>query len=151
MIVKITGYDVLIDDEDLEKVTTIKWTVLKTKGLIYFRRNNHENNAMLLHRYIINARKGTCVDHISGDTLDNRKCNLRICTIAQNTMNSKRRSDNRSGYKGVGWVKAKRKWQAKIMVNQKTIFLGHFNTPEEAHAAYCEASEKYHGEFGRAN
>ena len=89
------------------------------------------------------------VDHINGDTLDNRKCNLRICTQADNIKNRKKDIDNSSGYKGVNWSKSNKKYLARICVNKKIIYLGYHATAELAYSAYCEASKKYHGEYGR--
>jgi len=149
MTINIAGYDVLIDKEDLDKIVDINWTVLKASDKIYFRKFCHTKKTILLHRHIINASKNTTVDHINGNTLDNRKCNLRLCTVAENSRNRRKNITNSSGYKGVSWASKRKKWQAKIMVNRKTIFLGYFNTAEDAYAVYCEASKKYHGEYRR--
>lgn len=62
-------------------------------------------------------------------------------------MNSKRRTDNNSGFKGVAWSKAAGKWQAYITANRKRRHLGLFDTPEDGYAAYCESARKLHGEF----
>jgi hypothetical protein len=152
LVINIKGYDVLIDDEDVDKVSNYKWCKLKIPKYIYFCRSyktGTKSKTMLLHRFITNAPKGTIVDHINGNTLDNRKCNLRFCTIVENSRNRKRNMMNISGYKGISFKKRNNKWQAQIEVNQKAIYLGIFNTPEEAYKAYCEASKKYHKEFGR--
>lgn len=85
------------------------------------------------------------VDHINGVRADNRFANLREATPGQNTQNVGRRSTNTSGYKGVSPHKGR--WHARIVVNYQTIPLGYFSTPEEAHAAYCAAAKKYHGDF----
>lgn len=90
---------------------------------------------------------GEEVDHIDSDTFNNRRDNLRVATRAQNTRNTKLRSNNTSGYKGVSWHKYA--WMAQIMFEGKKIYLGLFKTPEEAHEAYCEAAKKYFGEFAR--
>lgn len=88
------------------------------------------------------------VDHIDCNGLNNTRDNLRIASPMQNNANAKRQKNNTSGYKG---VKASRnKWEARITFKKKTIFLGLFNTPEEAHKAYCEAAEKYFGVFMNA-
>lgn len=88
-------------------------------------------------------------DHENGVTLDNRRNNLRFATSSQNAMNRRKTSANSSGYKGVHWHKGHQKWCAQIKVNGKSIHLGYFDTPEEAHAAYCEAATRLHGDFAR--
>ena len=85
------------------------------------------------------------IDHINGIRNDNRIINLREATHSQNQANKKYR--NNSGYKGVS--KNKNKWQANIKVGKKTLYLGYFDTKEEAHEAYKQASIKHHGEFAK--
>lgn len=89
------------------------------------------------------------IDHINGIKTDNRLCNLRIATEAQNCFNRKKRSDNTSGYKGV--TKMRNKWAAAIAYNKTRKFLGIFETPLAAYIAYQEASKKYHGDFSNVN
>lgn len=86
------------------------------------------------------------LDHANGDRLDNRIENLRLATRSQN--NGNRRSNARSGFKGV--VLTKHGYRAGISLNEKFIYLGMYQTPEEAHAAYCEAARVAFGEFHRA-
>jgi hypothetical protein len=155
--ITICGYEVLIDNEDFDLVMSKKWRPYKKdipKGRIYFicgQYNGKNNDTIRLHRLIMGCKKndGAVVDHINGNTLDNRKKNLRICTIGQNATNQAKRRSNTSGYKGVTWHKQDKLWQAQIMVNYKHIFLGLYEDPKEAYNAYCEASKKYHGEFSR--
>lgn len=87
------------------------------------------------------------IDHINGKPRDNRLCNLRLATQSENLCNTKRRSDNTSGLKGVSWHNASKKWRARIAIYRQTKVLGYFATPEEAHAAYCNAARELHGEF----
>jgi hypothetical protein len=89
------------------------------------------------------------IDHINGVKNDNRLSNLREANTAQNMRNVGKQSHNTSGFKGVSWHKLRSKWRSDIKVNQKQIFLGLFNSPEEAHSAYCEAARKLHGDFAR--
>jgi len=87
------------------------------------------------------------VDHINGDKIDNRICNLRLASRSQNAMNCKRKSNNTSGYKGVSFHKAAQKWHARICVDYKTLNLGLFATVEEAYTERLRAEQKLHGEF----
>lgn len=88
-----------------------------------------------------------CIDHINRVRSDNRICNLRSATVAQNIANSRVRSDNALGIKGVYYYKNKKLWNAQICVNQKHISLGYFKTLEEAVKVREEAALKYFGEF----
>lgn len=89
------------------------------------------------------------VDHIDLNPLNNRRSNLRLTSHQQNSANRRKPISNTSGFKGVCWDKQTNKWQAKIGVNNKQKYLGRFDTPEEAYAAYCKAAEELHGEFAR--
>lgn len=89
------------------------------------------------------------IDHINGIKTDNRIANLRPANQAQNNLNRAIQSNNKSGFKGVSRDNST-KWRAVIMVAGKYMYLGAFDTPEQAHAAYREAAEMYGGGFGRA-
>lgn len=89
------------------------------------------------------------IDHINGDRADNRFVNLREATNAENQRNSKRRSDNTSGFKGVHWRRHTGKWLAQIGHNGRLVYLGLFPTAKMAHAAYCEAARRLHGQFAK--
>jgi hypothetical protein len=87
------------------------------------------------------------IDHINGDPSDNRIANLREATASQNLANQRLSAANTSGFKGVKRNRAK--WAAKIVVNQKHIHVGNYDTPEEANEAYRAAARRYFGEFAR--
>lgn len=87
------------------------------------------------------------IDHINGDGEDNRLCNLRACTQADNQHNQAVRKTNKSGYKGVCWSDRLGRWRATIFINGKQKHLGLFDCPEEAHKAYCAAADELHGDF----
>jgi len=87
------------------------------------------------------------IDHINGVRNDNRLINLREATKSQNSHNSKKPLNNASGFKGVHWHKHHKKWCSGIQVNGVKKHLGSFETPEEAHEAYKNASNKYHGSY----
>ena len=102
-----------------------------------------------MHRYLLgleygDPRKG---DHKDTDRRNNRRGNLRICTVAQNVRNSGLRRDNTSGLKGVSWVNKYQKWIARIANQGQKIHLGYFDDPDKAYAAYCKAALELHGEF----
>ena len=152
MEIELCGYKVLIDDEDYESISSMVWRVKKEdlhKGLVYFR--SGYKDCKTLHRLVLGLEKGVgIVDHKDGDTLNNKKENLRVVTVSQNNMNRKN-NPNKYGLKGVKQnKKSKTKpYCAVIQVAKKSIYLGSFESPELAHLAYCEASKKYHGEYGR--
>lgn len=89
------------------------------------------------------------IDHIDGDSTNNRIENLRAATQSQNTSNGAMRRNNTSGYKGVTFRKDTKKWQASVMVNGKHISLGSHVTKEDAYEAYKAGSLKHFGEFSR--
>lgn len=104
-----------------------------------------------MHRLITNARKEEVVDHINHDKLDNRRENLRIVTHSQNIHNRPPSVNNKSGYKGVHWIKKEKVWASRISVNGKRIFLGYFENLEDAARAYDKAAKKHVGEFACTN
>jgi hypothetical protein len=104
-----------------------------------------------MHREIMNAQLGECVDHISRDGLDNRKSNLRICTVSQNGMNRRGKIGGTSKFKGVSSPSMTSKWVANIRVNGKNKCLGRFENNVDAAKAYDVAAKEYYGEFARTN
>ncbi|MBO6291823.1 MAG: HNH endonuclease [Selenomonas sp.] len=104
-----------------------------------------------LHRYLIDAPKGYEIDHINLDTMDNRLCNLRICTHQQNQCNQPLQRNNTSGVTGVRFHRARNKFQARIKVCQHSIHLGYYMTFEEAVQARNVGMKCMFGEFGRYN
>lgn len=90
------------------------------------------------------------IDHANGDPGDNRIGNLRLVSGSQNKQNSSIYSNNTSGFKGVSWMNVRGpKWRASLRVNGKSIHVGYYETPKEAHSAYVEAAKKYYGDFAR--
>jgi len=107
----------------------------------------------LAHRLawlFVNGAFPSALDHINGTKTDNRICNLRECTAAENQRNVGISKANTSGFKGVYWHKDKKKWYARIGVNSRLKNLGNFATPELASAAYQAKAREVHGEFYRA-
>lgn len=89
------------------------------------------------------------VDHKSTNKLDNRKENLRLATQSQNMCNTRKRSDNTSGVKGVCWDASKGRWKAQIKLKGKTYNLGCFDSVPAAEVVVRAARESLHGAFSR--
>ncbi len=110
-------------------------------------RQNGRPTSEYIHRIILSRIIGRSLntdemaDHIDGNPLNNRRDNLRVANRVQNAANSRRRINNKSGFKGVR--QRKDRWHATI----NGRFIGSFLTPEEAHAAYCAAAREKYGEF----
>ena len=136
------GLKFLIDPDDYEKIKDESFC-LNSCG--YVRSGKHK----YLHRIIMNVPDSMQVDHINGNKLDNRKCNLRICTNQENCMNVGKKKNNSSGFKGVCFNKQHQKFQANISIDSKLKHLGLFEKAEDAYKVYCEAAIKHHGAFAR--
>lgn len=91
--------------------------------------------------------EGMVIDYINHNGLDNRKCNLRICTNQENICNCEIPKNNKSGCKGVYWAKDKQKWTVQVTINNKTKYIGRYENLEDAIKARQEASKKYYGDF----
>ena len=112
-----------------------------------------DRKSYLLHRIAWLYVYGTLpykIDHKDTIKHHNWIDNLREATDSQNSANSKVNSLNQSGIKGVHFNYERNKWQADIYPNGNSIYLGLYETAEEAHAAYYDAARKYYGEFANA-
>lgn len=147
----------IIDTEDYYKIKDCIWRVCwdpKKKNFYVYGSNSEKNILSLkLQRIIVDCNNEELkVDHINGDTLDNTKSNLRICTNAENSRNScKISKKSTSKYKGVDFIKKRKKYRVRIKVNYKEISLGYFSDENEAGKVYNEAAIKYFGEFAFLN
>jgi hypothetical protein len=145
------GMVAIVDDDCPIEILEYKWQY-HPKG--YAKRISTlkgKKTGIFMHREIIGANKNEQVDHVNGDKLDNRKCNLRLCTNSQNQSNRKISKKNTSGFKGVQPHVRNGKMVARITVNKKNIYLGLFDSAKDAAIAYNEAAIKYHGEFANLN
>lgn len=152
------GFSTVVDPTDYEWLNQWKWCY--GSGGYALRVKLTKNSAgkvnregILMHRLIIGTPKGWDTDHINGDTLDNRRCNLRICLHQENSRNRRKQGKAAtSRYKGVTWHKYKKRWVARIVLSPgKTKSLGDFSTEKEAALAYNIAAINYFGGFAALN
>lgn len=133
--------EILFDAQDFHFVNQYTWCISKDKQKNYewVGTNIKQVSGKYLyksaHRLLMNEPEGMLVDHYDGNTLNNRKSNLRIATSHMN-------NQNRLGAKG--YYEIKNKWKAQIKVDKKKIYLGTYNTEAEARTAYLEGKKKYH-------
>lgn len=133
-----------IDHEDLGVVSRMRWRV-SSNGYV------RSTDGILLHRFLVGAPKGFCVDHVNFNKMDNRRCNLRICRQVDNSRYQRSTKGAPFGLKGVRLRKDTGRWRARIMVNRREISLGCFDSKEDAARAYDAAALKYFGEFALTN
>lgn len=140
-------FEFYFDKEDFDKIKDYTWSFSND----YLR--DTKDRSVAMHQLILQTNNGLIPEHIHGAASrnDNRKSNLRPATQTQNLMNTKLRTDNTSGIKGVHWRKDTQKWTAGIRVNKKYISLGCFINFDDAVKARKEAEEKYFGEFSYEN
>ncbi len=145
------GKVAIVDDEDYKWLKKWKWCFMPMENVVGYAYRKIGIKSILLHRVILKPNNGEIIDHVNMCGLDNRKCNLRVCSHSQNKANRNAPSNNTSGYKGITWSEKRKKWQAKIQIDSRTIPLGRFLTKEEAALAYNKALAKHFGEFARLN
>jgi hypothetical protein len=146
------GKYTLVDDSDYDDLSGYCWYLLSSG---YVARQtpwvNKNRTIVLMHRQIMNPKPGMIVDHIDRNPLNNTKSNLRVCSQTQNHGNRVKQINNKSGYKGVCFCKAKQTWMAQICIKRKVINLGYFNNPVEGAIAYDKAALELFGEFALIN
>lgn len=150
------GLTTTIDEEDWEKIKDYKWY---SKLIPRYRGKYHamagatneygRPTTVSLHRIIMDAPKGKQVDHINGDSLDNRKENLRICTPSQNRANQRAPSRNKHGYMGV--AKIGPSYYGRVTCRGKTHNMGPYETAKEAARAYDRKKLEKFGAFAKTN
>lgn len=138
----------LIDSADVPALCEMNWcAVWNSHTKSFYAKSSIGGCGVRLHRYLLSPPDGYTVDHKSGNTLDNRRSNLRLATHAQQAYNRKIRSDNKSGVKGVCLFNGK--WRANIKVGGKTIDLGSHDSIDDAGKAYANAASHHFGDFVR--
>jgi hypothetical protein len=174
---KYGNHTVLVDEEDWDKVKNRTWrlyydtridrvTSVRTNVIREPRERRNpkftsrrgwekagfKERQVKIHNFILDRdprESKLIVDHINGNVLDNRKCNLRVCTRAENSRNLRKSRNNTSGYTGVS--KNKNRWCASIAYNNRRYYIGSFVSKEEAARARDLKAIELHGEFASLN
>jgi len=148
------GKFAIVDNEDHEWLSQWGWYYSRTGKTGYAKRNvwlKGKRTQLFMHRLILDPAKDILTDHVNGNSLDNRRENLRECSRKENARNSHRYKRNTSGYMGASFHKGCRKWRAHIVVDGKQLHQGYFDDLEQAAHAYDAAALELHGEFATLN
>lgn len=133
----------IIDVDDYGKIKEYCWH--ETQDRIFTTINKKKCS---LHRFILGlTSEEAVVDHINRNPLDNRKQNLRICSLADNAKNRSLSTNNKSGHNGVHFDKKSKKWIAYVCCNKKRYNCGRFDNYEEALKARIKKEKELFGEF----
>lgn len=145
------GKKTLVDDADWEYLHSWEWTALRGQSGYYAVRSTYpQGKRVLVHmsRVILGLTDPKVLaDHRSGDTLDNRRDNLRPATKAQNRANAVLNKNSTSKLRGVTYLKSQKRWRARIRLDGKDLFLGYFDSKEEAEIVYHQKAVEVWGEF----
>ena len=159
-VIKLTdGQEAVVDDADLSQLAVYEWRAYKAPRTHYaYRRRMKIDGSgpsmIFMHREILNAPHGTQVDHVNSNGLDNRRGNIRVCSVGENQMNRGVRTGKRSSkFKGVYYKgrNLSKPWKIQINKAGKVIKTQYFKTEDEAGRAYNELAKIYHGGFARLN
>lgn len=152
------GMVAIVDSADYERLSKHKWHAYRGRYTFYAARkffscDYNKEITISMHRQLLGMSygDGKIGDHKNGNGLDNRRLNLREASHTKNLWNTKMRSHNTSGYRGLYWFKKAGKWNARIRVNNVTHSLGLFIDKKDAAVAYDKAALEYHGEFASLN
>lgn len=139
----------LVDDEDYETLKKYRWNrldLISPNSSKSYVKRTEKKKSFYMHRVIMNTPPKLYVDHIDNNGLNNQKSNLRNVTCQQNIVRA-RKVKPPSGFHGVSWRKDMKKWSARISVDGKYVWLGHYDKIEDAVDAYVKKSRETRGEF----
>jgi hypothetical protein len=138
----------LVDDEDYERIAAHKWHI-HASGYAHRWSAGCGSQRIRMHRAVLGITDSTTIiDHANGSGLDNRRCNLRICTAADNARNA--RALRHQHFKGIQRC-VRGLWRARIRIDGKLTHLGVFKNEIDAALAYDAAAREFHGEFACVN
>lgn len=149
------GKVALVDDEDFDRANQFKWYAVRSRRTFYAMRaipaGKRKQVHQRLHTFLF-PELGL-LDHRDGDGLNNQRQNLRPATEHQNTFNARKTvsRETSSRFKGVRWRAPRSCWTAYITFDRHQIYLGQFDSEEDAALAYDYAAKIYFGEFAWLN
>lgn len=144
------GEYAIVDLQDYELLSTVEWSCVVPNGTHKYAVRMDGSKYVYMHRVIMDSPPDLLVDHINGNTLDNRRCNLRLATKSQNSINSSK-SCGVSQYKGVWFRSRKKPWVAEIHKDGIKYHLGSYSSENEAALAYNKKAVELFGDFAVEN
>jgi hypothetical protein len=139
------GGSILVDDIDYDYLSQWSWSVYAKHAV------RSQDNRVIQMSFVVAERAGiihpNVLDHKDRNGLNNQRNNLRPATQSQNIMNACTPSNNTSGYRGVDYNQAKRKWRGRVKKDGRVIWQGYFDTAEEAGRKVAEKRTQFFGEF----
>lgn len=150
------GKVALVDDSDFDFLNQWNWWLKADRYNFYAtrettRRSPFPRRTILMHRLIMTCPTNMEVDHIDGNGLNNTRSNLRVCTHHQNSANRRKKVSSSSRFKGVSWKEKDKRWESRIGVGNKVVYLGQFKIEEEAALAYDRIAKEWRGEYACLN
>jgi hypothetical protein len=143
------GMFAIVDAEDYEWLSRYSWVTALSGGKLYAARHE-KGKRIFMHREIMHAPKSQVVDHIDGNSLNNPKVNLRLCSCSENNCN-RRPTGKTSGYKGVSRYKRSNLWRSTASYKGKSVHVGYYEDEIEAARASDHKNVELHGEFAYVN
>ena len=142
-IIKLTkGFSCVVDDADFEQLSQHRWCVMGPVNGGYYAIRRVQNVIVSMARFLTGALKGQVVDHINGDSLDNRRSNLRLLRQGDNIRNAKLSKRNKSGATGVCWNAKKGHFVVSTYLNGRSRYIGSAHDVETGRQMHCEYLEK---------
>lgn len=141
------GLFATVDAVDYDQLSKYRWRAIR-HGRNVYAATRKNGRTVYMHRMLMRPRKGYVVDHIDGNALNNRRCNLRVCTPAQNLANKAPRGGTSQF---VGVYRYRDKWVAHVVCRGKHYYVGTFTDEVAAAKARDRKAYELHGQYAYLN